>query len=79
MEGKSRSILQKQSKPLIKWAEMMFQPQLYGLKSVVTIYTVVNLVYKVGREGELLQVDSLQYREKPRFYPIYGIIPRRGL
>ena len=59
---------------------MMFQPQFYGLKSVVTIYTVVNLVYKVVKEGGALQVDLLCNIERnPRFTSIYGIIPRRGL
>ena len=60
---------------------MMFQPQFYGLKSVVTVYTVVNLVYKVVKaEEELLLVDLLCIIERNlAFTSIYGIIPRRGL
>ena len=39
---------------------MMFQPQFYGLKSVVNIYTVVNIVYKVvKRRKSFLRVNLL--------------------
>ena len=60
---------------------MMFQPQFYGLKSVVNIYTVVNIVYKVVKPRKsFLQVDLLRNIERNlAFTSIYGIIPRRGL
>lgn len=39
---------------------MMFQPQFYGLKSVVAVYTVVNVVYKVvKRMKSFLRVNLL--------------------
>lgn len=38
----------------------MFQPQFYGLKSVVAVYTVVNVVYKVvKRMKSFLRVNLL--------------------
>ena len=37
---------------------MMFQPQFYGLKSFVAIYTSVNDVYKVVKHRELLTGQS---------------------
>lgn len=54
---------------------MMFQPQFYGLKSVVAVYTVVNVVYKVvKRRKSFLLVDLLfNIKEKPRFLPPFMV------
>ena len=50
----------------------MFQPQFYGLKSVVTIYTVVNLVYKVvKRRKSLLVVFLLRNIERNLAFYLY--------
>ena len=53
----------------------MFQPQFYGLKSVVTIYTVVNLVYKVVKRRESFLPVYLLFnnKEKPRFLPPFMV------
>ena len=60
---------------------MMFQPQFYGLKSVVTIlHSCKPCLQSSEAEGELLQVDLLCNIERNlAFTSIYGIIPRRGL
>ena len=39
---------------------MMFQPQFYGLKSVVAVYTVVNVVYKVVKRMKSYFVNNFR-------------------
>ena len=46
----------------------MFQPQFYGLKSLLLFSHLVNDVYKVVKHREALQVNLLCNIEKPRFY-----------
>ena len=50
----------------------MFQPQFYGLKSVVAVYTVVNLVYKVVKwRKSFLLVDFLCNIERNLAFYLY--------
>ena len=59
---------------------MMFQPQFYGLKSVVLFYSCKPCLQSSEAEEELLLVDLLCNIERNlAFTSIYGIIPRRGL
>ena len=51
---------------------MMFQPQFYGLKFVVAVYTVVNVVYKVvKRRKSFLLVDLLCNIERNLAFYLY--------
>ena len=54
---------------------MMFQPQFYGLKSVVAVYKVVNVIYKVVKRRESFLPVYLLFnnKEKPRFLPSFMV------